>query len=185
MTSLAKNMFDHLCYMLHRPHFFTKKALVIVTTGGIGGKTAAKRIAANLRGIGFNHCRIAAFRAASWNDYMPDEKTLRRVDKLSGAFCRDVCSEKLHSAKTLLLIPYNIFRGMGCYYTEESEYPTADGDFWTSEERKKNLYDKRVKVPVYKRPIGYFFFFLGKTMGKKMIVTYKKNQSNDANSCDQ
>lgn len=185
MTSILKNMFDHLCFMLHRPHFFTKKALVLVSTGGMGGGTAAKRIASNLRGIGFNQCYTMSVGTASWNDYRPSVKMLGKVQKLSRKFCRDVCSEKLHSVRVILLIPYNIFRGMGKYYTKGTEFPTADGDFWTSEERKRNLYDKRVRVPFYKRPVGHFFHFLGNKLGKKMMVTYRKAQSSNANSCDQ
>ena len=53
-TALLKNMFDHLCFMLHRPHFFKSKALIITTTGGVGGRACAKSISSTLKGIGFN-----------------------------------------------------------------------------------------------------------------------------------
>lgn len=48
-TALLKNFFDHLCFMLHRPHFFKSKALVITTTGGVGGGAAAKSIVSFLK----------------------------------------------------------------------------------------------------------------------------------------
>jgi len=37
LTALTKNLIDHLCFMLHRPCFFTKKALVVSTVGGVNG----------------------------------------------------------------------------------------------------------------------------------------------------
>ena len=55
-TALLKNLFDHFCFMLHRPHFFKSKALVITTTGGVGGHAAAKSVKGTLLGIGFNRC---------------------------------------------------------------------------------------------------------------------------------
>jgi multimeric flavodoxin WrbA len=57
-TSILKNLFDHLCFMTHRPHFFTSKALIITTTGGVGGKAAAQGIASFLKSIGFNRCYL-------------------------------------------------------------------------------------------------------------------------------
>ncbi len=35
--ALLKNMFDHICFMMHRPCFFKSKALILTTTGGVSG----------------------------------------------------------------------------------------------------------------------------------------------------
>lgn len=75
-TALLKNLFDHLCFMLHRPHFFKSKALVITTTGGVGGSSSAKSISSTLKGIGFNRCYTFHRASFSWNAYEPDDKTL-------------------------------------------------------------------------------------------------------------
>ena len=134
-TALLKNLFDHLCFMLHRPHFFRSKALVITTTGGVGGKSAAKSIASALRGIGFNRAYIFARASFSWNAYIPDEKTKKALNKKTDTFFKDIVSGKLHSPSFLLLMPYNIFRGMSLSYVKGSEYETADGTHWTDKER--------------------------------------------------
>ena len=44
VTALLKNFLDHTAYFYHRPEFFTKKALVVVSTAGAGQKDVAKYI---------------------------------------------------------------------------------------------------------------------------------------------
>ena len=173
-TTLLKNFFDHLCYLLHRPQFFTKKALVITTTGGIGAKSAAKSIASFLKGIGFNKCYLLSFATYSWNDYRVNDQTRTKCEKVTKKFYQDISSRKLHSPSILVMIPYNLFRGMSPHYVKGSEYETEDGSHWTDPIRKDTVYDSVVRVPIYKRPIGHFFHFLGKRLGKKVTVTYKK-----------
>jgi multimeric flavodoxin WrbA len=177
-TALLKNLFDHFCYMLHRPCFFKSKALVITTTGGVGAKSAAKSIASTLKGIGFNRCYLFSCSSISWNNYIPKEKSKAYLRKTVAKFNKDVLSKKLHSPSYLVLIPYNLFRGMSLHYTKGSEYETKDGEHWTDSERKNTVYDKSVKVPPHKILFGNMFYLLGKTIGKNknMMVTYKKSE---------
>ena len=175
-TAMLKNLFDHLCFMLHRPHFFVSKALIFTTAGGIGSRKAAESIKSTLLGIGFNRCYVFAASSHSWNDYRPGDKTLRKMIKTTGKFCRDVMSEKLYSPAVSLLVPYNLFRGMSLAYVKGSEYETKDGEYWTQEDRKYGVYDSAVPVPFYKKPIGQLFYVIGKTAGKmkSMQVTYRR-----------
>ena len=173
-TSLLRNFFDHLCFMNHRPHFFKSKVLVITTTGGVGGKAAAKSISSFLMAIGFNKSYLLSATSSSWNDYKINDKTHLKINKTAERFYRDVLSGKLHSPSIPLLIPYNLFRGMSLSYVKGTEYETLDGEFWTQKDRINKVYDKSVKVPFYKRPFGHLFYILGKYAGRKITVTYKK-----------
>lgn len=175
-TGVLKNMFDHFCFMLHRPYFYNSKALVITSTGGTGGKKSAKSISSTLYSIGFNRCYNASFATYSWNDYKPSARDISKVSKKALKFAKDVESKKLHSPSFTILIPYNIMRGMGQHYTSESEYPTEDGNWWTNEERKKFAYFPQVKLPFYRRWFGQLFYGLGKWLGgmKFMQVSYKR-----------
>jgi multimeric flavodoxin WrbA len=173
-TALLKNLFDHLCFMLHRPCFFSSKALILTTTGGVGGRAAAKSIASFLYGIGFNRCSIFSAAALSWNDYRITEKSRAKLKRVAGAFREDVASRRLHSPSTLVLIPYNLFRGMSIHYAKGAEYQTQDGVFWLEERRKRGVYDAAVPVPFFKRPVGHLFYLIGKFAGAKVTVTYKK-----------
>ncbi|HWS28512.1 MAG TPA: NAD(P)H-dependent oxidoreductase [Clostridia bacterium] len=173
-TALLKNLFDHLCFMLHRPRFFQSKALVLTTTGGVGAKQSAKSIAGFFKGIGFNRCYSFGAAAYSWNDYTISGKTAQRLEKTVRRFQRDVASKKLHSPSTLFLIPYNLFRGMSLACVKGTEYEAYDGIHWTEECRKNGVYDRSVPVPFYKKPLGQLFYGIGKMAGKSMVVTYKK-----------
>ena len=48
VTGLIKNFFDHTAYLYHRPEFFDKKALIVVSTAGAGQKDVAKYIDENV-----------------------------------------------------------------------------------------------------------------------------------------
>lgn len=175
-TALLKNLFDHLCFMLHRPHFFTSKALIITTTGGVGGRAAAKSVKGTLKGIGFNRCYMFSKATFSWNLYEPDNRTLTELKKTVKKFYSDVASKRLYPPNISLLIPYNLFRGMSLAYVPGTEYETKDGEYWTEECRKNSVYSPKVKVPFYKKLIGHLFYEIGKTAGnmKGMTVTYRK-----------
>lgn len=172
-TALLKNLFDHLCFMLHRPRFFQSKALVLTTTGGVGARRAAKSIKSFLKGIGFNRCHTFAVASHSWNDYHIGKTTTRRLERATRRFQWDVASKKLHRPSLLVLIPYNLFRGMSLAYAYGTEYETRDGSHWTEECRRSGVYDRSVPVPFFKKPLGTLFYWIGKAAGKTLTVTYK------------
>ncbi len=174
-TALLKNMFDHFCFMMHRPHFFTKKAMVITSVGGMGGKSAAKGIAATLKAIGVNRCYQFAVRTVSWNAYEPSESMKFKLKKVTENFCIDVMSNRLHVPSTELLIPFNIFRGMSVYYVPGTKFETQDGIYYMDALRKNRVYDARVPVRFYQKALGFLFYQIGKIAGRRMIVTYKKS----------
>ncbi len=173
-TSILRNFFDHLCFMTHRPHFFKSKALVITTTGGVGGKAAAKGIVSFLKSIGFNRCYQFSTASLSWNDYQITRRTKSKLSNIADQFYRDVKSGRLYSPSYLLLIPYNLFRGMSLAYQKGTEYETQDGIYWLEESRRKGVYDSSVKVPFYKKLFGQLFYLIGKAAGRKITVTYRK-----------
>jgi len=173
-TALTKNLFDHLSFMLHRPRFFASKALVLTTAGGVGARAAAKSIASFLKGIGFNSCRIFPVAAMSWNDYRVSERTREKLERIVRAFLMDVSSPRLKSPSALLLIPYNLFRGMAVHYAKGTAFETEDGVHWLDERRRRGVYDPSVPVRFYIRPVGHFFYLLGRVAGGRMVVTYKK-----------
>ncbi|WP_167957248.1 flavodoxin family protein [Anaerosporobacter faecicola] len=173
-TGLLKNLFDHFAYMMHRPHFFTKKALYLTSVGGVGAKGSVKSIVGSLRSIGYNYCYSYKVGTASYNAYVPKEKEIKKLEKVTEQFYRDVESKTMHHPKTEVLIPYNLFRGMCRYYAPGTEYPTKDGVYWLEPNRVKRAYDQAVPLHLYQHLLGKLFCFMGKTMGKRMIVTYKK-----------
>ena len=173
-TALLKNFLDHLNYCLHRPLFFTKKALVITTVGGVGGGSTIKSISGTLRCMGVNRCYGIAIRSISWNAYIITASAQKKIDKIAEKFYKDVSSHKLHYPNTGVLIPYNLFRGMAKNYESGSEFETKDGEYYNDPYRKRHVYDSKVPLLLHQRMIGTMFFLLGKIGSKNMVVTYKK-----------
>ena len=173
-TALTKNLIDHLCFMLHRPFFFTKKALIISTTAGIGASNAVTYLAGTLRGLGFNKCYEFPVTSHSWNAFVMNEKTKKKCTAIARKFHSDVSSKKLHSPTWLILIPYNLFRGMSLSYTKGSEYEYIDGKHWTEPVRMNKVYDEAVPVPFYKKPFGSLFYLIGKISPRFIVITYRK-----------
>lgn len=172
--ALLRNLMDHLCYLLHRPRFFTKKALVITTTGGIGAGKAAKVVGSLLTGIGFNRVFRLPVMTRSWNCFAPGERILRKADQVTLRFFRDTVTKKLRPPALPTLIPYNLFRGM-CPSQTGSIYPTVDADHWSDPVRARRCYDSAVPVRWYHRAFGSMFYGMGKVMGGKVKVSYRKD----------
>ena len=121
VTGLLKNFFDHTAYLYHRPEFFTKKALVVVTTAGAGHKKVAKYMDETLRHWGVNKVYKLNF-ACGGKDSL-DTKT---IDKVAKQFKNDVESGKLHSPKFMDIIFYEVWRAMA----SNGDSIGIDGEFW-------------------------------------------------------
>ncbi|HOO27846.1 MAG TPA: NAD(P)H-dependent oxidoreductase [Lachnospiraceae bacterium] len=173
-TGLLKNLFDHMCYLLHRPRYFTKKALVITTVGGMGKAGTLKSVSGMLQGIGCNRCYRIGENSVSWNSYEPLERTKKKVCRITNRFTKDVLSGRMHFPKMIELIPYNLFRGMNRDYGQEKEYATEDGIYWMRPERKIGAYDRRIPLTPLHRLFGGLFFLCGIVGGRLVTVTYRK-----------
>lgn len=174
VPALTKNFTDHMCFMLHRPRYFNKKALIVSTTGGVGVGGATKFMAGAFCGWGFNKCYQLPVKSVSWNAYEPSDKDIKKCAKISEKFCRDLCSQKLHSPKFGVLIPFNLFRGMSRDYRPGTEYETKDGVYWDETGLADKTYFPAVPMPMHKKIFGNMFYFLGRKMSRYAIVTYKK-----------
>ena len=173
-TALLKNFMDHLEYMMHRPYFFKKKALVITTAGGVGARSAAKSIAAELYGFGFNKCYLLSVASFSWNAYVPGKTMIMKCDKISKKFTKDVMSGNPITVRYALMIPFNLFRGMSLAYVKGTEYEMEDGNYYTGADVKNHFYGKGVPIPIGGKLLGSVFYWIGKTASKFSIITYKK-----------
>lgn len=170
--AICKNFTDHLAFLIHRPRYFDKKALIISTTGGVSAKSVTQSLANTLPGWGFNKCYQLPIVALSWNDYKPTEKHKQKAYKISKAFYMDLKSKKLHSPKVGVLIPFNLFQAMCKECAPGTEYPTQDSIFWKTYVGMR--YAPEIPLPIYKRVIGRIIYQIGKYLAPRMIVTYKK-----------
>lgn len=121
VSGLLKNFFDHTAYLYHRPEFFTKKALVVVTTAGIGHKKVAKYIDETIRHWGVNKTYKISM-ACGGKDHLETKE----IDNTSQKFARDVESAKQCSPKFGDIVFFNVWKAMS-----QSNNPIpADKKFW-------------------------------------------------------
>ena len=149
VSGLLKNFFDHTAYLYHRPEFFTKKALVIVTTAGAGQKDVAKYMDETLRHWGVNKVYKISM-ACGGKDYLETKD----IDKTSKQFAKDVESGKLHSPKLNDLVFFNVWKAMAL-----SKDPIeADRNYWFDTGLVKNDFAPEVKINIAKKAFSKIMF---------------------------
>ena len=149
VSALLKNFFDHTAYLYHRPQFFTKKALIVVSTAGAGHKKVAKYIDETLRHWGVNKVYKIALTCGG-------KETLEtsKIDKTSIKFKKDTESKKLHSPKFVDLFYFNLWKSLAV-----SDNPLeADAEFWKSTGLVNYDYGAEVKLNIIKKVFGKIIF---------------------------
>lgn len=160
VTGLLKNFFDHTAYFYHRPAFFDKKALVIVSTAGAGHKNVAKYIDETLRHWGFNkNYKIAI--ACGGKEHL-EAKVIDKIEKTAQKFRKDLESKKLHDPKLIDLIFYNAWRAM----TQSDDPNPTDKEYWENTDLVNHEFAPIVKLNIIKRIFGKIMFFILKNVLK-------------------
>ncbi|MBQ6100176.1 MAG: NAD(P)H-dependent oxidoreductase [Methanobrevibacter sp.] len=149
VTALLKNFLDHTAYIYHRPEFFTKKALIMVSTAGAGDKKVAKYLDETLRHWGVN--KVYKVNMACGGK---DELETEDIDKTSRKFNDDVKSKKLHSPKFNDVIFYNVWRAMA---KREDGIP-ADIEFWHETGLVEYDFSPDIKLGIIKKIFAKIMF---------------------------
>jgi hypothetical protein len=157
VTALLKNFLDHTAYFYHRPEFFTKKALVVVSTAGAGQKDVAKYIDETLRHWGVNKVYKITY-ACGGKDSIDAEN----IDRVSRKFAADVESGKLHNPKLNDIIFYDVWKAMAF-----SDNPIeVDKRFWFDNGLADNDFAPEVKLNPLKKMFSKVMFFILKRVIK-------------------
>lgn len=157
VTALLKNFLDHTAYFYHRPDFFTKKALVVVTTAGAGHKKVANYIDETLRHWGVNKVYKISM-ACGGKEVLETSE----IDKISQKFKNDVESKRLHNPKFGDIIFYNVWRAMAV-----SDNPIeADRQFWIGNDLVNNDFSPEVKLNIFKKIFSKVMFSILKRVVK-------------------
>ncbi len=149
VTALVKNLFDHTAYLYHRPEFFTKKALVVVTTAGAGQKKVAKYMDETLRHWGFNKV-YKITHACGGKDHLESDEIYKTSKKLYD----DLKSGKLHSPKFGDILFYNVWRAMS---VKDNPIP-ADAKFWKETGLVNYPFSPEIKLNIIKKLFANIMF---------------------------
>ena len=157
VSALLKNFLDHTAYIYHRPEFFTKKALVVVSTAGSGQKDVAKYIDETLRHWGVN--KVYKITYAYGGDESIETKD---IDRTSQKFAGDVESKKLHSPKFMDVIFYNVWRVLAL-----SKDPIKpDREYWASTGLVNHDFAPEVNLGIVKKVFAKIMFKILKNVMK-------------------
>lgn len=157
VPAILKNFLDHTAYLYHRPEFFTKKALVVVTTAGSGHKKVASYIDETLRHWGVNKVYKVSMACGG-----KEELETKEIDKTSRRFAADVESGKLHSPKLGDVVFFNVWKAMAV----SSEPIEADKEFWFRTGLINHDFAPEVKLDVFRKSFSKLMFFILKKVIK-------------------
>ena len=151
VTALLKNFLDHTAYFYHRPEFFTKKALVVVSTAGAGQKDVAKYIDETLRHWGVNKVYKITYACGG-----KDSIDAKAINEVSRKFARDVESGKLHNPKLGDIVFYDVWKAMAC----SNEPIEADREFWIKNDLVNHDFAPEIKLNPLKKAFSKVMFFI-------------------------
>ena len=153
VSAILKNFLDHTAYVYHRPEFFTKKALVLVSSAGAGHKKVAKYIDETLRHWGVNKVYKIAM-ACGGKEHLETAG----VNKTAKKFNDDVKSNRLHSPKIGDIIFYDVWKAMAC-----SNNPIEpDKKFWYENDLINKDFAPEIKLNIFKKIFSKMMFFIMK-----------------------
>ena len=157
VTAVLKNFLDHTAYLYHRPEFFSKKALVVVSTAGAGHKKVAGYIDETLRHWGVNKVYKISMACGG-----KDSLETKQIDKVSKKFANDVESGNLHSPKFSDIVFFDVWKAMAL----SSEPIPADAEFWHEKDLTNHDFAPEVKLNPFKKLFSKIMFFIMKKVLK-------------------
>lgn len=148
VSALVKNFFDRFGYVAHRPQFFDKFAMSMVTCSGYGAEDALEYMDKMLSVFGFSlapslELQFQPGKLSEESKYRNREKTKEAVKTLM-----DKIETGERDKPTLnLMIPFNIFK-----YVSNLDKDVMPADFEYYKDKEDYYYD--TKIPFYKKFIA-------------------------------
>ena len=143
-----KNFFDRFGYLAHRPQFFDKFAMSMVTCSGYGAKEALQYMDKMLSTFGFNP--VPSLELQFRPGKMPEKNAALNIEKSKRAV--KILIEKIERGEKnkpslKMLIPFNIFK----YVSKlDKELMKADYEYY----KDKGDYYYETIIPFYKKIIA-------------------------------
>ena len=156
VSAIMKNFFDRFGYLAHRPQFFNKFAMSMVTCSGYGADEALEYMDKMLSVFGFNlapslELQIHPGTVSEKTIALNTEKSVRAVD----ALVAKIEKGERDKPSLSLMIPFSIFK-----YVSKLDKDLMPADFDYYKDKEHYYYD--AKIPFYKK-------FIAKRVSDKII----------------
>ena len=148
VPAIMKNLFDRLGFYAHRPDFFDKYAMSIVTCSGYGGKHALEYMDKMLQIYGFNLASSLDLHYQPGK--IPEKKIVENKEKIIAALKSLIAriEEGVNDKPTLnRIVPFGIFKAISLVARDDMP---ADYDYY--KDKKDYYYD--VNIPFFKKYIA-------------------------------
>lgn len=153
VTGLIKNFIDHLAYFYHRPYFFKKKAMIVVTTAGSGHNKVGDYLDETLRNWGYNERFKLCFVTAHDTKGSLPLKTKQKIDAVTNKFYNSIYSKSLKSPDRKALFYYNLWRAMAY-----NNHVPLDNKYWVDNDMINNEFHPDIPCNSLKK-IPYKIFY--------------------------
>ena len=148
VSAMIKNFFERFGYLAHRPSYFNKSAMSMVTYSGYGAEEALKYMDKMLSAFGFNLAPSLELQFRPGK--IPEKNIVLNMEKSKRAV--KIFMEKIESGEKTKpslkkIIPYNIFK----YVSKlDKELMVADYEYY----KDKGDYYYETKIPFYRKIIA-------------------------------
>lgn len=173
VTALMKNLLERLAFVFHRPRFFGKAFIAIVTQGIYGGDAIVKYLE-NVGGFwGFNvvkGCSLTVF-SKKVNE---QKKICQEIEKASMRFCKELTRTTPPEPTFFRLMMFRFIRTSHMHTNEsifERDYSYYKENGWFESD-----YYYPISLGLIKRLAGRFFDFCQKQMIKHHNSKHRKDQ---------
>ncbi|MFW9921928.1 MAG: NAD(P)H-dependent oxidoreductase [Candidatus Thorarchaeota archaeon] len=169
ISTLMKAFIDHLTFLVHRPRFHKKKAMVVGLAGG-PSSAVRKYLAQNAHAWGYD-VEVSLSTIAHLEALRPKfEKSNRKgIVKASEKFYKTLKKNKIRRPKLSDLMYFRMWQYNA--KVNEKELPT-DFKYWTEKNWMKSNYYYKVKIF---NPFKLLFVFIGNAVLKSVMHRVYKN----------
>ena len=148
ITALMKNFFDHFAYIIHRPCYLEKSAILLATTQGTGLSASLKYMKTLVKNWGFTVVGELGIRMAHLERRgKPAEKIHKTIDKLTDALITTIETKKRKSPTVSDLIYFRAMRLVIGYTKDQSP---ADHLYWIEQGWFEKDYFVDVRINPFK-----------------------------------
>ena len=159
VSALMKSFFDRFGYLAHRPQFFDKYAMSMVSCSGYGAEDALSYMDKMLSVYGFNLAPSLElqFRVGKMTEEHKQMNT-KKIKAAVNTLISKIEKGERDKPSLSLMIPFNIFK----YVSQiDRDNMTADYEYY----KEKGDYYYKARIPIYKK-------FIAKKVSDKIISQF-------------
>lgn len=163
VTALMKNFFERLSFVFHRPCFFGKAFMAMVTQGFFGGASILKYLEFVGQGLGFHGSKGCCLNTLEPRTELQQKKISKKIKKASIRFYKVLMCP---TPPTPSFIRLMIFRMSRTSVKTIANEMYRDYHYFKEKGWFESDYYYDVSLGFIKKPVGRFFDFLAQLMAK-------------------